>query len=149
MTTDFYPETAEVLDEAPIVTASNGNDESQDIDAISWLAGEAERSAVVGFYEFPDGRRLKIAPVTEAEDNLLIRQSYRPIRGKVQLDYLLHRRRYVAFSLSKADPSHKVDESQLSGALSGNLTQLQKAITLLSGGEITRPEMPDPFGSST
>lgn len=147
---NFMPEGAVALDDDPVVLPIAP--ESQDIDAISWLGSEAERAKEVGFFEIDDGRRLRIAPITEAEDNLMLRQSRRPNKasgGKIEVDMILYRRRYIALSLTKGDPGHPVDEAQLNGALSGTLSRLFKAIFLLSGGESTKPELPDPFGFST
>jgi hypothetical protein len=139
---ELAPESSEEIEE-PIVVP----DGPQDIDPTEWLAGEREAAGVTG-YVVMDGRRLKIAPITEGEDNQLLKASRRPDKqGKIGPDFLLYRRLYIAKSLNKANPAKAISHDDLIVARSGYLSRLQKAIQEISGQEFQGAS--DPLGSST
>lgn len=133
----------EVLQSAPDVQPA------EDIDIDAWLTEQADAGKHLSEVVI-DGRRIKIAAVTEGEENTLLRQSRRPNPQNPKerrVDMLVYRRSYVAFSLSKANGRTIVPEDpRILNMLPGVLTQLQTAIQKLSKYELPERQT-DPFAS--
>jgi hypothetical protein len=131
----------QALESAPVVEAA------EDIDIDEWLTGQAAASKATDVVVI-EGKRIRIAAISEGEENKLIKQSRkldpRDPRGPGKVDMLAYRRAYVAFSLAKAS-GKPVFPEQMEAVPPGNLTRLQNAIQTLSKYEA--PERPDPFAS--
>lgn len=133
------PDSAEVV-EQPAVT------EPQDIDIHAWLGQQSAQAT--DYVEFDDGR-VKIAAVSEVEENRLMKAARRvdpKNPGQTKVDVLLYRRLYVAFSLGKASGT-TIDPDKLNGMLPGKLTRLQREIQRLSAYEVQPQAQIDPFAS--
>jgi hypothetical protein len=135
----------EVLESASVEPA-------EDVDVDSWLAdqqGQALRTASVNM----GGKLVKIAAIDEQEENNLMRASRRPKRNnpnEQEMDMLLFRRNYIAFSLAKAQGQGQVKAleyaEKLKSMLPGVLTKLQMEIQKLSAYEIpSRADSPFSF----
>jgi hypothetical protein len=142
MTFDLVPEASEELDE-PIVM---GDAASEDVDIYEWLG--RQNADATAFVEI-DGARIKIAALSEAEENRILKASRRidpKNPQQTRVDLLLYRRAMVAFSLGKA-AGKPVQPEQLEKMLPGRLTKLQTEIQKLSGHEVGKVTAPDPFES--
>lgn len=122
---------------------------AEDIDIDAWLSDQAAASKEMGEVVI-EGKRIRIAVVSEGEENRLIKQSRRPNPRdprELKVDMLAYRRAYVAFSLSKAYGKAILAES-LEHMPPGNLTRLQNAIQELSKYELPERNR-DPFAFLT
>jgi len=129
--------------EALEVTAQT--EDAQDIDIDAWLTDQAAAAKETGEVVI-DGKRIKIAVVSEGEENRLIKRARRPNSKDprdTKVDMLLYRREYVAFSLSKAYGRPVLAEA-LESMPPGNLTKLQNEIQRLSKYEHPEHQL-DPF----
>lgn len=118
--------------------------EVEDVDIEQWLAGQAAEAGRIGYADI-EGKRIKIAMVTEGEENKLLKASRRPVAGNrnnLKMDPLVYRREYVAFSLSKAN-GRTVFADSLVNLPPGVLTRLQQAINRLAKYEGAKQQ--DPF----
>lgn len=109
--------------------------EAQDIDPSDWLGKEDGES--IGYVEV-EGSRLKIAALTEAETQRLIKLSRRPDPQRPgdppRLDSSQLRLQTICASLNKANPDKpQITPNQLMGKKTGILTTIQEAIMNLSG----------------
>lgn len=123
---------------------------AEDIDLDTWLTEQAAAGKEIG-YVVIDGKRIKIAPVTEGEENRLIRASRRPNPSspkEMKFDPILFRRTYVAFSLSKANGGViSPEDPRIVNMLPGVLTKLQNEINRLSKYDVPERQQIDPFAS--
>lgn len=108
--------------------------EIRDVDPNEWLSAPQEMVIPV----VVDGVRFKVAALTEAETQLLMKQNTRPNPARPseapRLDAMRFRLAMIAFSLNKANPnSTPITPNQLEGRKTGSLTILQEAIMDLSG----------------
>jgi hypothetical protein len=103
------------------------------VDPNEWLTQPQEMERTVPL----DGIKLKIAALTEAETQVLMKQNTRPNPAKPQdpprLDTPRFRLAVIAFSLNKAGANPPILPSQLESRKTGSLTQLQNEIMDLSG----------------
>jgi hypothetical protein len=124
-------------------------EQAEDIDIEAWLTEQAQAGKEFGEVVI-DGKRIKVAPITEGEENRLLRSSRRPNPQnpkEQKVDMLVYRRAYVAFSLSKAySRTIMPDDSRVVDMLPGVLTCLQVEIQKLSKYEIPERQT-DPFVS--
>jgi hypothetical protein len=137
--------------------------EAEDIDIDQWLSEQAQAGDAIGhvIVAGPDGksRRLKIAAITEGEENKLLKGSKRPDPKnprEMRVDPLIYRRNYVAFSLLKAHHGRTPDDAELAvrrealvRLAPGALTKVQNAIQELSQYERPQQERVDPFSFLT
>ncbi len=134
--------------------------EVEDIDVDEWLSDEATKSIQPGHVDL-DGRRLKVMPITEDQENALIRMARKPDPKNPRehkTDVLAYRRLYIAFSLGMASgrvswPLNSPDlvelqqlANKLKPILPGKLTRLQNEIQRLSAYDLPdqQPRV-DPF----
>lgn len=113
----------------------------EDVDLAHWLSG-ADTADLVDFFVLRDGKRLKIAAITDAEQALIENASreVNPLapKGPRKLNPGKWRRNLIALSINKANGTTDgmagyVTEKALSQRPTGELTEIQKAIFKLSG----------------
>lgn len=113
----------------------------EDIDPNEWLAHDDSTTTDHVFVQMGDREvRLKIAAITEAEDNVLLKASRKfdpKTKSAGKIDFSRYRKLVVAYSLSKAQGTEKtpqaVNPDALGAKLTGHLTVIQKAIMKVSG----------------
>jgi len=124
---------------------------ADDVDIDEWLTEQAAAAKEFGEVVI-EGKRIKVAPITEGEENKLLRQARRPDPRnprEQKTDIMAYRRSYVALSLSKAyGRSVLPEDPRILGMLPGVLTKLQTTINELSKYEVPERQY-DPFSSLT
>jgi hypothetical protein len=123
----------------------------KDIDPASWLAhDEADLTGNVEVMVNGEPRTLRIAPITEKENNDLLKASrkFNKLDPKnPKMDFTEYRLRAIAYSLNKANPGNTITSEALLGRLTGQLTKIQEAVFRLSGLEVeSRSDVTDFFG---
>jgi hypothetical protein len=139
MVQDVLTDDEELADPSELGTV----DEPEDIDPSDWLSGGGAAVADgVGYFTLRNGKRLKIAMVTDGEENRIRTMSKRPAPGSpgrgLKVDFSTYRREFIAFSINKAHGYLKGDPKQVTGEQLkaqpvGELTQMLKAVMELSG----------------
>ncbi len=124
--------------------AQVGGVEPEDIGIEQWIAGQAAQSQQVSTIDV-GGKAIKIAAVSEGEENRLLKQSRKPNpqTREMKVDPLVYRRLYVAFSLTKAN-GRTIQPDSLIQMPPGTLTRLQTEIQKLSQYELPERNQ-DPF----
>lgn len=126
-------------------------EEAEDIDPADWLSEDPGH--VTERYVLSNGRAIKIAPITDAEELKIQKGSRRPDpqdpRRRIR-EFTVYKRMFIAESINKAygrklgDPKYVLPE-QLANKFVGELTGLMTAIMNLSGMETTTTSTPNAF----
>lgn len=155
------PGSIEELDDDPMVITLDkmSDDGIMDIDPNEWLTHDDSLiTDTVTIQQGDKTVRLKIAALTEKEDNQLLKLARKldpkNPRGSGKIDFSRYRRLQIALSLSKAsglvDTPQQITEAALGGKLTGHLTTIQKAIMKLSGMDMddnsSTPDLSEFFG---
>lgn len=140
METQTLPTTTQPSDEDG-TSAFLTETQAEDVDLAHWLSGE-DTADLVDFFVLRDGKRLKIAAITDGEQQLIENASreVNPLnpKGPRKLNPGKWRRNLIALSINKANGVKNgergyVTEQALLQRPTGELTEIQKAIFKLSG----------------